>query len=266
MGDSINDILDQPMKFSIITPSFKRPDKLGRAIRSAIDQSHQDWEMLVIIDSPEDDGYEKLMSRLQDEHVRYLVNERNIGANKSRNKGLDHVSPQADRVIFLDDDDYLAPEALGQIATLISGHPDEKWLVTNRAEADGSARTRATKSDSHYLYARDYLIGRRLKGDATHAIDARLAASARFPTLIKNGEEWLYFFQLGRRSPLYYVDTDTTLTDGYEATGLNYRDRGLKDQLRSISHFMTEGYRSRIIYSPYFWIYTALRSIRAFIK
>lgn len=222
--------------------------------------------MLVIIDSPDDDGYEKLTSRPQDERVRYLVNEQNLGANKSRNKGLEHVSPQADRVIFLDDDDYLAPEALSRIAVLIRDHQDEKWLVTNRIEASGSARTRAPKSGSHYLYARDYLIGRRLKGDATHAIEAKLATSARFPTLIKNGEEWLYFFQLGRRSPLYYVDTDTTLTDGYEATGLNYRDRRLKDQLRSIGHFITEGYRSKIICSPYFWIYTTLRFVRAFIK
>ena len=57
------------MRFSIITPTYKRADTLRRAISSLLSQTHTDWEMVVINDSPEDKSYEILFLFFQDERI-----------------------------------------------------------------------------------------------------------------------------------------------------------------------------------------------------
>lgn len=222
--------------------------------------------MIVVVDSPDDSDYGRLPGSIRDERVRYFFNDQNRGANASRNRALGQVAHDSDMVIFLDDDDHLTPSALSTIAALAVDHPQEKWIVTNRTDPSGATKTTAPQSGVRYQYARDYLIGRRITGDATHAIKSELATSVRFPTLIKNGEEWVYFFQVGSRTPLWYADADTTLTDGYDPAGLNLRLRDRKEQLRTWLLLLVEGRQAGIAYSPYFWFYMMLRLVRVFVK
>ena len=45
------------MKFSIITPTYKRADKLSRAVNSLRNQTYTDWEMIIVNDSPAETEY-----------------------------------------------------------------------------------------------------------------------------------------------------------------------------------------------------------------
>ena len=96
------------MRFSIITPTYKRSDKLIRAVKSVQAQTYKDWEMVVVNDSPNDETYIPFASSINDPRIHYHVNKTNSGVNFTRNFALDRVSADSKWVVFLDDDDYLA--------------------------------------------------------------------------------------------------------------------------------------------------------------
>ena len=255
------------MKFTIITPTYKRPTKLVRAVASMVAQSVTDWKMIIVNDNP-GDGATDAIAELGDSRIHILENDLNHGVNYSRNRGLDSISPLSDWVIFLDDDDTLATDALKQLTQLITA-TKVPWIVTARG-TDSATPTTKGVSKKMYSYIWDYLIWRKFKGDATHCIKTSLINTPthplRFPTLIKQAEEWLFYSELGTRTRFYYEPLVTTLTPGYDANGLNYRSRSLKEQLRLIPIILSEARGRGLYVSPAFWIYVKMRIIRAFVK
>ena len=60
------------MKFSIILPTYNRADTyLKDAIDSVINQTHKDWELL-IIDNHSTDKTDELIQNYNDERIRLL--------------------------------------------------------------------------------------------------------------------------------------------------------------------------------------------------
>jgi glycosyltransferase involved in cell wall biosynthesis len=175
--------------------------------------------------------------------------------NASRNFGLDKVSADSKWVIFLDDDDYFAPDTLSTFFELIHSNGSSKWYMTNRAYKNGTPVTKAPHDDTLYSYAWSYLILKRIKGDATHCIETKLIThiGARFSRYIKQGEEWFFFYQIGLHTSLYYHDHNSTITDGYDIHGgLNYRKRTFRERYESLAKLFYEGLERKIARPAYF--------------
>jgi glycosyltransferase involved in cell wall biosynthesis len=252
------------MRFSIITPTYKRADLLSRAVLSLQSQTYADWEMIIVNDSPNDESYTPFASSINDPRIHYHVNHTNKGVNYSRNFALDRVSASSKWIVLLDDDDYLAPDALQTFTELIHAHPSTKWFLTNRANKDGTPMTHVKYSDRVYSYFRDYLFLHRIQGDATHIISTPSVNQIRFSKHIKQGEEWFFFYQLGLEEKIFYHDHNSTISDGYdEKQGLNFRKRTRTERLEAISILFYEGLRMRLAHRPTFLIYLFLRLIRS---
>lgn len=251
------------MRFSIITPTFKRADSLLRAVRSLQAQTYADWEMVIVNDSPTDESYATFSSSINDPRIRYLVNDRNMGVNFSRNRALDTISASSEWVIFLDDDDYLSPDALKTFHDLILTHSTVNWFITNRALKDGTPLTKVKTAEKIYSYIWDYLLLRKIQGDATHVIKTESTHLIRFSNNVKQGEEWIFFYQLGLQDKLYYHDHNSTITDGYDAPhGLNFRKRTKRERLESILLLLYEGVLRGFGYRPTFLMYIVARLLR----
>ncbi len=252
------------MKFSIITPTYKRKDLLVRAVTSLLAQTYKDWEMIIVNDSPQDDSYTSFSSSINDPRIHYHTNLTNKGVNHSRNYALDKISADSKWVIFLDDDDYLSPDALQEFRNLIMLNGDHKWFVTNRAYTNGISLTKFSHTETLYNYAWQYLILKRLQGDATHCIETKLIIhnTIRFSRYVRQGEEWFFFYQVGLHSKMYYYDHNSTITDGYHASsGLNFRKRTFKERYETLIKLFYEASTQKII-RPSFITYILLRSIR----
>lgn len=255
------------MKFSIITPTYKRRTMLNRSVQSLLAQSYTNWEMIVVNDSPGDLSYENFTVEFADERIHYVLNDINRGVNYSRNRALDMVSKNSDWVIFLDDDDYLAPEALEGLRDLIIAHSKTKWFVTNRAYANDVLVTKYPKSEKWYSYTRDVLILKRCRGDVTHCIKTDVINNIRYSRFIKQAEEWIFYYQLGLHEKMYYCNQNSTITDGYDViSGLNFRKRTKAEQFRSFYAFIQEGYTLNILHRPSFLLYLFVRFLRIFLK
>lgn len=112
------------IKFSITIPSFKGR-YLAEAIESCLNQTYQNFEVIIVDDcSPEDLG--RIVSPyLNDNRVRYYRNNNNCGAiNVVDNWNICLSYCTGDYVICMGDDDRLLPNCLVEYAKLIARHPN----------------------------------------------------------------------------------------------------------------------------------------------
>lgn len=97
-------------KVSIIVPVYNAEKYLNRCVDSIINQSFHDWELLLV-----DDGSTDNSAAICDEFaMNYdsinVIHKTNGGSVKARKIGLDNTN--GDYVIFIDSDDYIAPNML----------------------------------------------------------------------------------------------------------------------------------------------------------
>lgn len=91
--------------FSIIIPTYARPDLLREAIGSVLAQTVEDFECLVV-----DDASPSPVMVKDDRRVRVIHRSKNGGPAAARNTGLRAATGQY--VTFLDDDDLYTPDRL----------------------------------------------------------------------------------------------------------------------------------------------------------
>jgi glycosyltransferase involved in cell wall biosynthesis len=250
------------MKFSIITPTYKRATELRRAVDSVCNQTLTNWEMIIVNDSPDDTSYAQFESAELDHRVKYFKNNKNMGVNFSRNFALNNISIDSTHVILLDDDDWLSIDTLSHFENLQNKHRDCKWLVSDRVTDTGKSLTHAPKNNSLYSYAYDYLLLKNFRGDATHCIDKNEITNIRFSTSIKQGEEWTFFYELGLRNKFLYNSFGATISAGYDAQGgLNFRKRSKGERAKTLLKLLKEGYKRELFYYPSFGAYLLARFI-----
>jgi len=95
--------------FSVVIPAYNRPEYLRVALEGVVVQTFRDFEVLVVDDFSEDD-IKGLVNSFNDSRIRYMLNERTVGANGARNTGI--LNARGEWIKFLDDDDYWLPEML----------------------------------------------------------------------------------------------------------------------------------------------------------
>ena len=98
-------------KVSVIMPAYNSEEFIEQAIRSALNQTYSNLEVIVIDDNS-NDGTNSIVKKLADEDDRVILvrNEHNLGAAQSRNKGMDLC--RGEYVALLDSDDVWYPEKL----------------------------------------------------------------------------------------------------------------------------------------------------------
>jgi glycosyltransferase involved in cell wall biosynthesis len=105
---------------SVVIPTLHRPKLILRAIASVLRQTHQQIEVVVVVDGPDEDTIAAVRS-VNDPRIRSIVNPRSLTAAGARNVGVDHA--KGEWIAFLDDDDeWLANKLERQIA-FAAGRP-----------------------------------------------------------------------------------------------------------------------------------------------
>lgn len=95
-------------KVSIIMPVYNSENHVQAAIQSVLDQSYQNWELLVVNDGSTDNSKEILLS-INDTRIKYYEQE-NQGVSSARNLALSKIA--GDFFCFLDSDDAMPANSL----------------------------------------------------------------------------------------------------------------------------------------------------------
>lgn len=111
---------------SVIIPTYNRAQLVTRAIRSALEQSFDDLEVLVVDDASTDNTIETVAG-IADPRIRYLRQPFNQDVSAARNRGL--RAAQGDFIAFLDSDDEWLPGKLEAQIARFREAPDSVGLV-----------------------------------------------------------------------------------------------------------------------------------------
>lgn len=96
------------MKVSVILCVYNEEKFIGKAIDSILNQTLDDFELIIINDGSTDNTLDIIKS-YDDERIK-LINQDNIGLGASRNKAMEKAS--GEYVAFLDGDDWFSEDAL----------------------------------------------------------------------------------------------------------------------------------------------------------
>ena len=88
--------------FSIIIPTFNREKQIKETIQSVLNQSFEDFE-LIIIDNQSQDKTKEIVTSFIDKRIHFYQNEQNYERCYSRNRGIQMAKGQY--VLLLDSDD-----------------------------------------------------------------------------------------------------------------------------------------------------------------
>lgn len=107
---------------SCVIPTYKRSETLKRAIQSALDQTYQNIEVLVVDDneggSSESNYVKNIVESYSDKRVRLVTQPKHINGAEARNAGV--RASKGKYIAFLDDDDQWLPEKLEKQISILN--------------------------------------------------------------------------------------------------------------------------------------------------
>lgn len=96
-------------KVTVKIPSYNHGKFIGKAIQSILDQTFQDFEILIVDDCSPDNSVEVIKS-FNDPRIKLIVNEKNMGACYGHNLMIDMA--QGEYIALLNSDDIWLPNKL----------------------------------------------------------------------------------------------------------------------------------------------------------
>ncbi len=137
--------LSQGPRTSIIMPVYNTAERVVSSIRSVLEQTDPDFELLVMIDASPDDSSRVIHEFLRnhpDERVRVFDNTTNVGVSGVRNQALDEAKGRW--VSFIDSDDRYRPNFLSTMHSFAASEEADLVVCSHTlVSTDGSHRDRS---------------------------------------------------------------------------------------------------------------------------
>lgn len=193
-------------KLSFIVLSYNYSDLIGQTIRSILDQTIQDFEIVVVDDASQDNSC-AVVREFGDPRIRLLENARNIGGAASYNRAVQAAT--GEYLVNLDADDWIAPEkSARQLMFLQREKVDILGTYTSFVDRAGAPHPRdeelgAHVNQPHDLNTIDAWIGRNNLVRSSTMVDraAHLRVGYDDPAMVRapDYELWTRFLGAGCR-------------------------------------------------------------------
>lgn len=135
-------------KFSVVIPCYNAQDTIEKAIKSVINQTYKNFEIIIVDDCSKDNTI-KVVNKFIDTNIKLLRIDVNSGPSKARNIGWDNA--KGDYVAFLDSDDIWHKKKLEIINDIINKN-DIVFLAHNYSIEEYNFNT--FKEETMYLLKR----------------------------------------------------------------------------------------------------------------
>lgn len=192
---------------SVVLPTYNRADSLPEAIDSVVDQTYEDFE-LIVVDDGSTDGTESIVEDVDDERVQYVGFEENRGANVARNAGIE--AAEGRYIAFQDSDDRWCPRKLEQQVARMDSTSDEVgvvytgWLrVSDENRTYRPSRDRAMRSgDIHD----ELLHGNFVTTPATLVRRECFEVAGRFDEQLPRLQDWELWLRISEHFEFELID------------------------------------------------------------
>lgn len=173
----------QPL-VSVIMPTYNRRHLIEPGIKSVLDQTYQNYELLVIDDASTDGTAHWITQHYPQVQLKCLM--QNVGAAGARNVGIQ--AAQGELIAFLDSDDYWDGIYLESMVQALQENPQASFVFSNHRNIfpDGSTKQYVYRASTKYrdlihrsladtfIYNMSAVVVRKCALDACGLLDVRL--------------------------------------------------------------------------------------------
>ncbi len=142
------------VKVSVITTVYNQERYLKKAIESCLNQSYQDFELIIIDDGSTDNSLE-IADSFKDNRIKLLVQD-NQGQSKAQIEAIKQATGHY--IAWLDGDDKLDRECLRTCVEYLEDNPDTGMVYTDFLEIDESDRLRIDSYRIKQEYSYELLL------------------------------------------------------------------------------------------------------------
>ncbi len=133
------------MYFSVIVPTFSRPDEVSELLTSLVEQQEKNFEV-IIADGSLDDSVGKVIQKFKDKLELIYLYKKALGISESRNWGVEMA--KGDFVVFFDSDCVIPPRYFTEVKKYLLLHDLDAYGGPDRA---GESFNRKQKAISYAM-------------------------------------------------------------------------------------------------------------------
>ncbi len=198
-------------KVTVVVPTFNRPIMLRNAIQSILNQSYQNFEIIVVNDAGED--VRNIVQSFNDERIKYISQPQHRGSAATRNIALKNAS--GTYICYLDDDDFFLPHHLETLVNFLDNNSHYKFVYSD------ALRVHQVRIQNNYVnvkqdipYSRDFDRVELLFGNyipilcIMHYRDI-LDEIGVFDETLTTHVDWDLWIRISRKYPFYHLKNIT---------------------------------------------------------
>ena len=191
------------MLVSVIIPYYKKKNYIKKSVKSVLNQTLKDFELIIINDEPGIESSKFLNQfKIIDKRIKIINNKSNLGAGLSRNRGI--KAAKGKYISFIDSDDIWKKNKL-QIQ--INKMKKMKYKISHTSydiinELDKIISVRKSKNINF-----DELIKSCDIGLSTVTLEKKILKRSKLFSNFKTKEDYYFWLNLAKKGEIfYYID------------------------------------------------------------
>ena len=234
------------MMISILMPYYNKRLYVKESIISVIDQSFKDFELIIIYDdeTKKDLDYIKSLEKM-DKRIKLIINQKNLGAGLSRNRGIDYA--KGEFIAFIDSDDLWRKDKLQKQITIMKKN-NYDFSHTDYEIIDQDGKIRGKRVAKNFFQVNDLIKSCDI-GLSTVILSKKiLSLEKRFPNL-KTKEDFILWLKiLEYKIPIYSINETLTSWRKLENSLSSSLIQKLKDAFIVYNKYMKFNFFKSIYY------------------
>ena len=198
---------------SIIMPTMKWPREVENSIKGILNQTMQDFELIVINDGGSD-ALDETIKKFSSDKIKYIKFPENRGVSAARNEGI--LQASGEFIAYCDDDDFYCPDHLETLVNELR-KGDVQFVYANTLAVNGDYN-----EDAVYEYHGDLFIWDedfRKEMMVQHPFFVPVAVMHRKDIVKETGlfnedlrsiQDWDFFLRVALKFPLKHVSKFTS--------------------------------------------------------
>ena len=235
------------MKVSVVITSYNYDRYIKDAIESVLSQTYSDFE-LVIIDDCSADNSVNIINQFEDERIKFIQNEQNLGLKSSMQKAISCCS--GEWIAFLESDDLWLPNTLekrlacaekysqvGIIFNDVLEFGDENWLLAVKNNFERVRKILSKKTFPKNIFY-DINVYNLILTFSSVMIKRELFENISFETPIDALLDWWLYIHIAYNTEAYYIKDKLTKWRQHKQSYIMRKNKKSKFKMANIEAYL----------------------------
>jgi glycosyltransferase involved in cell wall biosynthesis len=146
------------MYFSVVVPTFSRPDEVTELLNSLVEQQDKNFEVIIADGSP-DESVGKVIQKFKDKLQLVYLYKKALGISESRNWGVENA--KGDFVVFFDSDCVIPPQYFVEVNKYLDAGPTDAYGGPDKAGENFNSKQKAISYAMTSIFTTGGIRGRK---------------------------------------------------------------------------------------------------------